>query len=111
VNVHHKRAAAVLIGTAVLNVALGTAFGFTDQIGVLHGLYCSTATATTVGCDVTPRNAASYTLSFLMLLTIVPLFASVFAFFTTGLTADHVDAQTTRQTQDLKQHVTKETTS
>jgi hypothetical protein len=105
VNVHHERAAAVLGATAALDVVLGIAFGALDRIGAVHGLYCATATATTVGCDVTPHGFWAYLVSFVMLLTIVPLFASVFAFFTTGLTADHVDAAAGRQTQELKEHI------
>lgn len=94
-NVHHKRAATVLAATAVLDLALGTAYGLADGIGIPHGLYCATGTATTVGCDASPRGWLPYVISALMMLSIVPLFASVFAFFTTGLTADHIDQATT----------------
>ena len=80
-NGHHKKAVAILGVTAVTDVALGLAFGAADHVGFWHGLYCATGTATTV----------------------VPLFSSVFAFFTAGMTADHID---TRH-KELKEHVTK----
>lgn len=104
-NVHHRRALAVLILTILLDVALGAGYGYADHIGVPHGIYCATGTATTVGCDVSPHGWIAYALAFVMLLTIVPLFTSAFAFFTTGLTADHVD----KRHEELKEHVSEAT--
>lgn len=89
-NVHHKRAIVVLCATVVLDMILGTVFGFVQHVGALHGIYCATGTATTVGCDITPASGLAYALSFAEMLTIVPLFAAVFSFFTTGLTASHM---------------------
>ncbi|HVT98448.1 MAG TPA: hypothetical protein VHE33_13175 [Acidobacteriaceae bacterium] len=100
-NLHHRRAAAVLVVTAVLDVALGVLYGLAERIHILHGMYCAVATATTVGCDIPPDNGFSYVLSAVMMLTVVPLFAAVFSFFTSGLTADHVD---TRHEQ-IKEHL------
>jgi len=91
VNVHHRRAAFVLGTTIVLDLALGVGYGSVNGIGIGHGIYCATGTATTVGCDIAPHGWLAYLLSTMMMVTIVPLFASVFAFFTTGLTADHID--------------------
>jgi hypothetical protein len=93
VNVHHRRALWVLGATVALDLALGVGFGLSDHIGVWHGLYCATGTGTTVGCDVDPSGWLPHVLSTLMMLTVVPLFTSVFAFFTTGLTADHIDVR------------------
>jgi hypothetical protein len=102
VNVHHRRALQVLLATAVADVVLGAAYGYASHIGFWHGLYCATGTATTVGCDVALQGWLPHAISAVMMLTVVPLFASVFAFFTTGLTADHID---TRHTE-MKEHVT-----
>lgn len=101
VNVHHKRALEVLAATVILDAALGAGYGYADHIGPLHGVYCATGTATTVGCDVSPHGWVAYALAFVMLLTIVPLFTSAFAFFTTGLTADHVD----KNHEELKERI------
>lgn len=90
-NIHHRRAFTVLAVTLALDAVLGVAYGHYMGIGTWHGIYCATGTATTVGCDIVPGNPASYVISFLMFITVVPLFASVFAFFTTGLTASHLD--------------------
>ncbi|HEY1700878.1 MAG TPA: hypothetical protein VGG75_14300 [Trebonia sp.] len=104
-NVHHQRALLVLVLTLALDVALGVLYGLADHVHVLHGMYCALGTATTVGCDILPANGFAYVLSAVMMVTVVPLFASVFAFFTSGLTADHVDTLTDKQTQDIKEHV------
>jgi len=93
VNIHHKRALQVLGATAALDAALGVGYGLADRIGIAHGLYCATGTATTVGCDVAPRGWLAYAISAAMMLTIVPLLTGSFSFFTTGLTADHIDAR------------------
>lgn len=100
-NVHHKKALRVLAVTVVLDVALGAAFGYSTHTGFWHGVYCATGTATTVGCDVDPQGWLSHVVSAIMMLTIIPLFASVFSFFTTGLTADHIDVRH----EQLKEHV------
>jgi hypothetical protein len=105
VNWHHRRAAVVLAVTVILNVILGTLYGFDDNIGVWHGLYCSTGIATTVGCDVPPNDVAGYVLSTLMMLLVVPLFTATFSLFTSGLVASHVDDRTSEQTAELKDHI------
>lgn len=104
-NRQHRRALVVLCATVLLDAVLGTLYGLVDHIGVAHGLYCSTGIATTVGCDVVPVNGPAYVLSTLMMLTIVPLFSSMFSLFTSGLIASHVDDKTDKQTQALKEHV------
>lgn len=107
INSHHKRALQVLGATVTLDVILGVLYGLADHVHVLHGMYCAIGTATTVGCDIPPVNGYAYVLSVVMMLTVVPLFASCFSFFTSGLTADHVDAKTENQTTELKQHLTR----
>jgi HAMP domain-containing protein len=71
----------------------------------LHGLYCAIGTATTVGCDIPPATGPAYVLTVAMMVTVVPLFAAVFSFFTSGLTAGHVDALTDQQTRAITGHV------
>lgn len=90
-NTHHRRALALLAATLVLDVVFGTWFGIADGIGIGHGLYCATGFATTEGCDVQPHGWLAYTLGALMMISMVPLFTAVFSFFTTGLTASHID--------------------
>ena len=90
-NVHHKRALMLLGVTAALDIVLGIAYGHAMRIGEFHGIYCATGMADTEGCDVVPVGIAAYWLAFGMQLTMIPLFGSVLAFFTTGLTADHID--------------------
>lgn len=104
-NLHHKRALTVLALTVVLDVVLGILYSTANHIPALHGLYCALGTATTVGCDITPVTGFAYVLSAVMMVTVVPLFASVFAFFTSGLTADHVDKVTEVQTSQIKEHL------
>jgi hypothetical protein len=104
-NLHHKRALGVLGVTVVLDVILGILYGIDDHIGIWHGLYCATGTATSLGCDVLPADGAGYVLSFLMMMTILPLFSAIFSLFTTGLMTNHVDAKTEQQTTALKGHV------
>lgn len=89
---HHRRALQVLGATVALDIILGFLYAWQDGIPALHGLYCAVGTATTVGCDAGPATAGAYVVSAIMMVTVVPLFGSVFSFFTTGLTADHVDA-------------------
>jgi hypothetical protein len=101
-NVHHRRGLAVLTVTLALDAGLGISYARLDRIPLAHGLYCALGTATTVGCDIAPRNPAAYAFSALMMLTVVPLFAAVFSFFTTGLTADHVD----KRHKQMTEHVT-----
>lgn len=108
-NHHYKRALIILAVTVVLDVVLGVLYGIDDHIGVWHGLYCATGTATSLGCDVLPVDGAGYVLSFLMMLTILPLFSTIFSLVTTGLTASHVDEKTAEQTNAIKGHVDEKT--
>lgn len=110
VNWHHKRALTVLWVAVLLDVVFGILYGLDEHIGIWHGLYCATGTATSLGCDVLPAGGTAYVLSTLMMLTILPLFAAIFSLFTSGLVATHVDTKTDRQTQDLKGHVDTKTT-
>lgn len=104
-NWHHKRAVQILALTVSLDAIFGVLYSFAERIPALHGMYCALGTATTVGCDIPPDNGFGYVLEVAMMLTVVPLFAAVFSFFTSGLTSDHVEKLTDAQTQQIKDHV------
>jgi hypothetical protein len=101
-NVHHRRALQVLGATVAADVALGVCFGLADHIGVPHGLYCATGFATTDGCDVSPHGGVAYVLGALMMISLIPLVGVVWAYITTGLTADHID----KRHDEMTDHVT-----
>lgn len=93
-NSHHMRALRVLIIAIAADGILGLAFGYADHVGVANGLYFSTVTATTVGYgDILPHGWLPHLLAVLIMVTVIPLFASVFSLLTTGLTADHIDTR------------------
>lgn len=101
-NWHHKRAVQVLVATLALDAALGVLVSVADSVPLWHGVYCAIGTATTVGCDLTPKTGWSYFLFAVMMLTIVPLFTAIFSFFTSGLTADHLENTTEKQTKHVE---------
>jgi voltage-gated potassium channel len=78
---HHRKHIAALLASAAGCVLAGAgAFAATQQLPFSTGLYWAITTATTVGYgDVTPRNAASRVIASLVMLTTIPLLASVFA--------------------------------
>lgn len=100
-NVHHRRAFRVLGAVVALDVALGSLFGYADHIGTWHGLYCATGFATTDGCDAPLHGWLTYVTGAIMMLTMIPLVGVVWAYVTTGLTADHIDVRH----EQLKDHV------
>lgn len=104
-NIHHKRALAVLLSVTLLDVFAGIALALTESVPVWHGVYCTIGLTTTDGCDIPLHGGLAYALSALAMILFVPLWATAFSFFTTGLTADHVDRKTDRQTQELKEHL------
>lgn len=93
-NMHHQRAVRVLVVAVLADIGLGIAFGIADHVGINNGLYFSTVTATTVGYgDVLPHGWLPHLLAVIIMLTVIPLFASVFSLLTTGWTAEHVDTR------------------
>lgn len=89
---HHQRAVRVLLIAVLADVVLGIAFSLADHVSIGNGLYFATVTATTVGYgDIIPHGWLPHLLSVVIMLTVIPLFASVFSLLTTGWTADHVD--------------------
>jgi voltage-gated potassium channel len=104
VNGHQHHALYVLQVAILGDGLLGLAFGAADHVGAWDGLYFATTTATTVGYgDITPHGWLAHVLAVTIMLTVIPLFASVFSLLTTGLTADHVD----KRHDELKDHVTR----
>lgn len=93
-NRHHKRALRVLALAVIADGVFGLAFSYADHTGIPTGLYFATTTATTVGYgDVLPHGWLPHLLAVLIMITVIPLFASVFSLLTTGWTADHVDTR------------------
>jgi voltage-gated potassium channel len=93
----------VLALAVAADIVLGLAFAWAQGTSAGTGLYFATVTATTVGYgDIAPRGWLPHLLAVTIMLTVIPLFASVFSLLTTGLTTDHVDARHA----ELKRHVT-----
>ena len=80
----HRKHIAVLLGAAVACVlAGGEWFAATSGKPFTTGLYWAVTTATTVGYgDVTPHSGAGRVVAVLVMLTTIPLLASVFALAT-----------------------------
>lgn len=105
-NVHHQRAALLFGIVIALDLLFGALFGVADHVGVWDGVYFGIVTVTTVGFgDVVPHGWAGHLIAVAIMLLILPLWSTVFSFITAGLTADHMDAKTDRQTAELKEHV------
>jgi voltage-gated potassium channel len=82
--VPHRRHIAVLLSLAVACVLLGGyLFSLTQGIAFTKGIYWAITTATTVGYgDVTPHNGIGEVIASAVMLTTIPLLASVFALVT-----------------------------
>jgi voltage-gated potassium channel len=80
----HRRHLAILLAGAVACVLAGAAaFAVTQHYPFTTGLYWAITTATTVGYgDVTPHNAVGRVVASAVMLTTIPLLASVFALVT-----------------------------
>ncbi len=83
-NGRHRRHIVLLLATAVGCVLVGGAlFAITQHLSVTTGWYWAITTATTVGYgDVTPHNASGRVVASGVMLTTIPLLASVFALVT-----------------------------
>lgn len=82
----HRRHIALLLAIAAGCLLAGAgAFAATQDLPYTTGLYWAITTATTVGYgDVTPHNGAGRVIAALVMLTTIPLLASVFALATGG---------------------------
>ena len=84
---HRRHVSILLSGVVVIMVAGGALFASTQHDPLTTGLYWAITTATTVGYgDVTPHNAAGRVVASVVMLTTIPMLASVFA-LVTGATA------------------------
>jgi hypothetical protein len=104
-NRHHKRALLLLLGVILADVAAGLVIAWAESVPAWHGVYCTVALTTTDGCDLTFHSGATYAVATVAMILFVPLWASVFSLFTAGLTADHVNDATERQTKEIKDHL------
>lgn len=82
--VRHRRHVAILLIAAIACMLGGAAiFAVTQHYPLTTGLYWAITTATTVGYgDVLPRNAVGRVVASAVMLTTIPLLASVFALLT-----------------------------
>jgi voltage-gated potassium channel len=80
---HRRHVVVLLSGAVVCTVAGGAIFAATQHEPFTTGLYWAITTATTVGYgDVTPHNASGRVVASLVMLTTIPMLASVFALVT-----------------------------
>ena len=81
---HHRKHITILLAAATACVfAGGGAFAATQSLPFTTGLYWAITTATTVGYgDVTPKPGVGRVIASLVMLTTIPLLASVFALAT-----------------------------
>jgi voltage-gated potassium channel len=81
---HHRKHIAVLLAAAAGCVLVGAAaFAASQHLRFTSALYWAITTATTVGYgDVTPKTGAGRVIAVLVMLTTIPLLASVFALAT-----------------------------
>ena len=99
---HHRRALQVIGWAVLLDMALGLLFALAQGISYWDGLYWAVTTATTVGYgDIVPHGWLAHLVAIVVMLTVIPLFASAFSLLTSGLTSTHVEASEKR----IKDHV------
>ncbi len=85
----HRKHVAILLSAAMCCLLLGAVlFSVTQQIGFGKAVYWAVTTATTVGYgDVTPHNGIGEIIASAVMLTTIPLLASVFAVMTGAIAA------------------------
>jgi voltage-gated potassium channel len=80
---HRRHVLVLLAGAVTCTVVGGAVFAATQRLPFTTGLYWAITTATTVGYgDVTPHNASGRVVASLVMLTTIPMLASVFALVT-----------------------------
>jgi voltage-gated potassium channel len=88
---HRRHVAILLAGAAACMLAGAALFAATQNYPFTTSLYWAITTATTVGYgDVTPRNAIGRVVASAVMLTTIPLLASVFALVTGAAAASGV---------------------
>lgn len=101
-NVHHRRVVKILAATALADIILGILMGMTEHCSPWHGMYCTTGLTTTDGCDLAFHGWQAYILATIAMILMVPLWSAAFSFFTTGLTADHIDRKHDEMTTTVR---------
>lgn len=87
-----RHQALTLVTLAVLFTLVGgTLFSITQAVSLFTGIYWAITTATTVGYgDITPKNTIGRLIAAGVMLTAIPLFASLFAVIAASLTAQEI---------------------
>lgn len=100
-----KRLILVLASSVTLDIVLGIAFASAQHVSVWNGLYFATTTGSTVGYgDITPHGWGPHVIAVAMMVTIIPLIASLWALFTTALTTAHVDRRHRAMIDQMHEH-------
>jgi Ion channel len=105
-----KRAAGVLAAVAGLGSGAAWLLSATWHLSYGHALYCALGTATTVGCDAAPHDTAGRAAASVVMLTLIPSLAAVFAWLTgrhaAGHMREHLAATERRITEEAdRRHV------
>ena len=100
-----RAATLVLAASVVLDAVFGILFAFAQHVSAWNGLYFATTTASTVGYgDITPHGWAPHLISVAIMLTVIPLFSSVFSLLTTTLTTIHTDMKHAKLVERIDRH-------
>ena len=99
-----RRTALKIVALACgLDLLFGYLFALAEHLRVLTGIYWSLTTATTVGYgDVVPHTGLGHLIAALVMITVVPIYGSLFSLFTSIIVARHIEVMK----DDIKQHVT-----
>lgn len=105
---HHKRMTGLLALVAAMVAGLGALYGTVTPIGPWDGMYFAVVTVTTVGYgDIVPRGWEAHLVALAIMILIIPAWTGVFSLLTTGMLANHVDAKTDKQTEQIKEHISR----
>jgi hypothetical protein len=104
-----KRAWAALGAAAGCVAGGGWLIAATWHLSYGHGLYCAIGVASTVGCDTVPRTPAGRDVAIAVMLTAIPLLATVFALATsghiTGRIREHLETTTHAALADMRREL------
>lgn len=77
------------IAALALDAALGLGYARAEHLSWAMGLYCGLGNGVTEGPCTAPHTTPGHLIDAAEFLLVVPLFASAFSFFTSGLSAIH----------------------
>lgn len=99
---NHRRAAILtILAAALMDVACGLAYAFTEHQPIGQSLFCGVANAVTEGSCPPPATVAGHLIDLVEFVLVVPLVAAVFSLLTSGLAGMHTAASEER----LKAHL------